>query len=58
MTFFMEHTMVYFDDVFVNTQGIGLEKYQQVMEHKFWVELDGSLQYTKLQIFQGFLEWF
>jgi hypothetical protein len=28
------------------------------MEHKFLVELDGSLQYTKLRIFEGFPEWF
>jgi hypothetical protein len=28
------------------------------MEHKFLVELDESLQYTKLQIFEGFLKWF
>jgi hypothetical protein len=30
----------------------------QVMEHKCLVELDGSLQYTKLWISEGFLEWF
>jgi len=28
------------------------------MEHKFLVELDRSSQYTKLRIFNGFLEWF
>jgi len=58
MTFFMEHTMAYFDGAFVNKQIIGLEKYKQVMEHKFLAELDESLQYTELWIFERFLEWF
>ncbi len=43
MTFFMEHTMAYFDNAFVNNQRIGMEKYKQNMEHKFLAELDGSL---------------
>jgi hypothetical protein len=54
MTFFMEHTMVYFDDVFVNTQGIGLEKYQQVMEHKFWVEQMDLCNTLSFKFFKGF----
>ncbi len=54
----MEHTMAYFDGVFVNKQGIGLEKYKQVMEHNFFVELDGSSQYTKLRISKVFSKWF
>jgi len=58
MTFFMEHTVAYFNGTFVSKQGIGLEKCMQVMEHKFLVELNGSLQYTKLWISKGFLEWF
>jgi len=53
----MEHIMAYLDGVFVSKQGIGLKKYKQVMEHKFLAKLDGSLQYTKLQISKGFLKW-
>jgi hypothetical protein len=30
MTFFMEHTMAYFDGVFVNKQKFTLEKYKLV----------------------------
>jgi hypothetical protein len=30
--------MAYLDDAFVNKQGTNLEKYKQVMEHKFLVE--------------------
>jgi hypothetical protein len=44
----MEHKMAYLDGVFVNKQEISLKKYKQIMEHKFFVELDGSLQYIKL----------
>jgi len=54
----MEHTMAYLDGVFMSKQGIGMEKYMQVMEHKFLIELDGSLQYIKLWNSKGFLEWF
>jgi hypothetical protein len=54
----MEHKMAYFDGVFVNKQGIGLEKYKQVMEHNFFVKLNGSSQYTKLQISKVFSKWF
>jgi hypothetical protein len=39
MTFFMEHTMAYLDDAFVSKKGIGLEKYKQIMEHKFLAKL-------------------
>ncbi len=39
VTFFMDHTMAYLDGAFVSKQRIGLEKYKQVMEHKFLVEL-------------------
>jgi hypothetical protein len=46
MTFFMEHTMGYLNGDFVNKQGVGVEKYMQVMEHKFLAKLDGFLQYT------------
>jgi hypothetical protein len=28
------------------------------MEHKFLIKLDGFLQYTELQISEGFMEWF
>jgi folylpolyglutamate synthase/dihydropteroate synthase len=52
----MEHTMEYLDDVSMNKQGIGLEKYKQIMENKFLAELNGSLQYNELQYFEGFLE--
>jgi hypothetical protein len=48
MTFFMEHTMAYIDNVFVSKQVIGLKRYKQVMEHKFLVELNGYLQYIEL----------
>jgi len=50
--------MTYLDGVFMSKQGIGMEKYMQVMEHKFLIELDGSLQYIKLWNSKGFLEWF
>jgi len=43
MTFFIKHTMAYFNGAFVTKQGIGLEKYKQVMEHKLLVELNKSL---------------
>jgi hypothetical protein len=42
MTFFMEHTMAYLDNAFVNKQGTGLKKYKQIMEHKFLAKLDSS----------------
>ncbi len=58
MTFFMEHTMAYLDGAFVSKQGTGMEKYKQVMEHKFLAILNGSLQYIKLQNFEGFPKWF
>jgi hypothetical protein len=54
MTFFMEHTMAYLNGAFVSKQGIGLEKYNQVMEHMFLVKLDGSSQYIELQNFERF----
>ncbi len=50
--------MAYFNDVFISKYGIDLEKYKHIMEHKFMAELYESLQYTKLQISEGFLEWF
>ncbi len=50
--------MTCLDGVFVSKQGNGLEKYKHVMEHKFLAELNGSLQYTKLRIFEGFPKWF
>jgi hypothetical protein len=40
--------MEYLDGVFVNKQGISLEKYKQSMENIFLVELNGSLQYNEL----------
>jgi hypothetical protein len=49
--------MAYLDDVFLNKQGIGVDKYKQVMEHKFWAKLDGSSKYIALD-FQRFLECF
>jgi hypothetical protein len=54
----MEHTMAYLDGVFVSKQGTSLKNYKQVMEHKFLVELNDLLHYTKLQNFKRFLEWF
>jgi hypothetical protein len=54
----MEHTMAYFDGAFVSKQRTGMEKYKQVMEHNFLVEVDGSSQYNKLQISKVFSEWF
>ncbi len=50
--------MAYLDGAFMSKQGIGVEKYMHVMEHKFLVKLDGSLQYIKLWNSEGFLEWF
>jgi hypothetical protein len=50
--------MAYFDDAFVSKQGISLEKYKHVMEHKFLAELNGSSQYTELWISKKFPEWF
>jgi hypothetical protein len=50
----MEHTMAYLNGAFVSKQGIGLEKYKQVMENKFLVKLNSSPQYTKLHNFEGF----
>jgi hypothetical protein len=38
----MKHTMAYLNGAFVSKQGIGLDKYKQVMECKFLVELNGS----------------
>ncbi len=46
MTFFMEHALAYLDGVFVSKQRISLEKYMQVMGHKFLAELDRFLQCT------------
>jgi hypothetical protein len=37
----MEHSMAYLDSVFVNKQRNSLEKYKQVIEHKFLAKLDG-----------------
>jgi hypothetical protein len=54
----MEHTITSLDGAFVLKQKIGLEKYKWVVEHNFLVELNGSLQYTKLQNSKRFLEWF
>jgi hypothetical protein len=39
----MEHTIAYLDGVFMKKQGTGLEKYKQVMEHKFVAELNRFL---------------
>ncbi len=50
--------MAYLDDVFMSKQGNGMEKYKQVMEHKFLAELNGSLQYIELQNFERFPKWF
>jgi hypothetical protein len=54
MTLFMEHTMAYFDGVFLSNRRTNLEKYKHVMEHKFLAKLDRSLQYIELWIFEGF----
>jgi hypothetical protein len=43
--------MAYLNGAFVIKQSIHLEKYKQIMENKFLVELDISLQYNKLQNF-------
>jgi hypothetical protein len=43
--------MAYLDGAIVNKQKNGLEKCKHVMENKFLVELDNSLQYNKLQNF-------
>ncbi len=43
--------MAYLDGAFVSKQRIHMEKYKQIMENKFLVELDSSLQYNKLQNF-------
>jgi hypothetical protein len=54
----MEHIMAYLDGAFVNKQRTSHKKYWEVMEHKFLAELNGSLQYTELQISNRFLKWF
>jgi hypothetical protein len=51
MSFFKKHIVVYLNGAFVSKQSIHLEKYEQIMENKFLVELDISLQYNKLQNF-------
>jgi hypothetical protein len=58
ITFLMEHTMAYFDGVFVSKQENGMEKYKQVMEHKFLAKPYRSLQCTKLWISEGFPKLF
>jgi hypothetical protein len=50
--------MAYLDGVFVSNWKTNLEKYKQVMEHMFLVELNRFLQYTELWIFEGFPKWF
>lgn len=50
--------MAYLDGAFVSKQIIHMEKYKQIMENKFLVELNSSMQYNKLQNFKGFLMWF
>jgi hypothetical protein len=50
--------MAYLDNAFMSKQVTSLEKYKQIMENKFLVELDDSTQYIKLQNSKGFLEWF
>jgi hypothetical protein len=42
----------------VNKQGTILEKYKQVMENKFLAQWNSTPQYTKLENFEGFSEWF
>jgi hypothetical protein len=50
--------MAYLDSTFVNKQAFRMDKYKQVMESKFLVELNGFLEYTKLLNLTWFLEWF
>ncbi len=40
--------MAFLDDTFVKKQGIGVEKYKQIMESKFVAALNDSLQYKEL----------
>jgi hypothetical protein len=56
----MEHmTMAYLDGVIVSKQGIGFNKYKQViMEKKNLAKLNNSPQYTKLWNFERFSKWF
>jgi hypothetical protein len=51
MSFFKKHTIAYLDGAFVSKESIHLDKYKQIIENKFLVELDISLQYNKLQNF-------
>ncbi len=47
LDFFKKHLMAYLDSTFVNKQAFRMDKYKQVMESKFLVELNGFLEYTK-----------
>jgi len=40
--------MTYLNGAFTSKEGSGLEKYKQVMETKFLVELDNCSQHNKL----------
>ncbi len=50
--------MAYLNNAFVRKQLTNLEKYKQIMENIFLVELNDSPQYIELQNSKGFLEWF
>jgi hypothetical protein len=49
MSFSKEHIIAYLDNSFVSKQGIGLQKYKQIMESKCLAKLDSSPQYIELQ---------
>jgi hypothetical protein len=54
MSFFEEHTMVYFNNDFVSKQGTSLEKYKQVMENKFLANYMIPHNITNFNILRGF----
>jgi hypothetical protein len=52
--FFEKHTMAYFNNDFVSKQGIGLEKYKQVMENKFLANYMIPRNIMNFKILKGF----
>jgi hypothetical protein len=56
LDFFKKHSMAYFEIIFVSKQTSDLNKYKQVMENYFFVELNNSPKSIKLLNSIGFLE--
>jgi len=56
LDFFNKHSMAYLEISFVSKQESNLNKYKQVMENYFFVELNNPPKYKKLLNSIGFLE--